>query len=136
MSGNLSGLSTRSFSSPSLSLSAPKMAASVHSVTPPDVVEEKTEKNQIQSGVDVDVVESQSIASEDAYLGLMGYKAEMRRDFSFFGLFSLVSSELAVLPGVAGTICACTLEFLHTASSATRWLPAARWHIRKRSNSS
>ncbi|KIP06824.1 hypothetical protein PHLGIDRAFT_19368 [Phlebiopsis gigantea 11061_1 CR5-6] len=35
---------------------------------------------------------------------MLGYKQEFKRDFSFIGLWSLVSSELAVLPGVAGTI--------------------------------
>jgi hypothetical protein len=50
----------------------------------------------------VDVVEANE--SDDAYLEHLGYKPEFRRDFSFLGLFSLVSSELAVLPGVAGTI--------------------------------
>lgn len=34
----------------------------------------------------------------------LGYKQEFKRDFSFLGLWSLCSSELAVLPGVAGTI--------------------------------
>ena len=43
-------------------------------------------------------------ASDDAQLELLGYKQEFKRDFSFLGLWSLVSSELAVLPGVAGTI--------------------------------
>jgi hypothetical protein len=52
--------------------------------------------------VDVDVVEASQ--SDDSYLELLGYKSEFRRDFSFLGLFSLVSSELAVLPGVTGTI--------------------------------
>jgi hypothetical protein len=50
----------------------------------------------------VDVVESQQ--SDDTLLEHLGYKPEFKRDFSFLGLFSLVSSELAVLPGVAGTI--------------------------------
>jgi hypothetical protein len=50
----------------------------------------------------VDVVEAHQ--SDDSYLEMLGYKPEFRRDFTFIGLFSLVSSELAVLPGVAGTI--------------------------------
>jgi hypothetical protein len=54
--------------------------------------------------VDVAVVEARASQSDDAYLELLGYKNEFRRDFSFLGLFSLVSSELAVLPGVTGTI--------------------------------
>ena len=49
-------------------------------------------------------VESVSDASDDAQLELLGYKQEFKRDFSFLGLWSLCSSELAVLPGVAGTI--------------------------------
>ncbi|KAH7103349.1 amino acid transporter [Auriculariales sp. MPI-PUGE-AT-0066] len=54
--------------------------------------------------VDMDAIESQSIASDDALLHHLGYKSEFKRDFTFLGLFSLTSSELAVLPGVAGTI--------------------------------
>jgi hypothetical protein len=50
----------------------------------------------------IDVVEAHE--SDDAYLEHLGYKSEFKRDFTFIGLFSLVSSELAVLPGVAGTI--------------------------------
>ena len=50
-------------------------------------------------------VESISYAdSDDAMLEMLGYKQEFKRDFSFIGLWSLCSSELAVLPGVAGTI--------------------------------
>ena len=41
---------------------------------------------------------------DDTQLEMLGYKPEFKRDFSFLGLFSLCSSELAVLPGVAGTI--------------------------------
>ncbi|KAF7795625.1 hypothetical protein EIP86_006790 [Pleurotus ostreatoroseus] len=52
--------------------------------------------------VDVEVVEYAD--SDDLQLELLGYKSEFKRDFTFLGLFSLVSSELAVLPGVAGTI--------------------------------
>lgn len=52
----------------------------------------------------IDVAEAENNKSDESYLELLGYKNEFRRDFSFLGLFSLVSSELAVLPGVAGTI--------------------------------
>ena len=51
---------------------------------------------------DVEVVEYAN--SDDIQLELLGYKSQFKRDFSFLGLYSLVSSELAVLPGVAGTI--------------------------------
>ena len=51
-------------------------------------------------------------ASDDAQLELLGYKQEFKRDFSFIGLWSLVSSELAVLPGVAGTIWCVVLSIL------------------------
>ena len=50
------------------------------------------------------------VMSEQHNLGIgvalehLGYKSEFKRDFSFLGLFSLSLSELAVLPGVAGTI--------------------------------
>jgi len=44
------------------------------------------------------------VEADDAYLEHLGYKPEFKRDFSFLGLFSLVQSELAVFPGVAGTI--------------------------------
>jgi hypothetical protein len=59
-------------------------------------------------------VESVSDVSDDAQLELLGYKQEFKRDFSFLGLWSLCSSELAVLPGVAGTIwyVSCTGEKL------------------------
>ena len=52
----------------------------------------------------VNVEVAQYANSDDAQLELLGYKPEFKRDFSFLGLYSLVSSELAVLPGVAGTI--------------------------------
>ena len=42
--------------------------------------------------------------ADEALLARLGYKQEFKRDFSFLGLFALTSSELAVLPGVAGTI--------------------------------
>lgn len=51
---------------------------------------------------DVEVAEYEE--ADDSQLELLGYKQEFKRDFSFLGLFSLCSSELAVLPGVAGTI--------------------------------
>lgn len=41
---------------------------------------------------------------DDVQLELLGYKQEFKRDFSFIGLWSLVSSELAVMPGIAGSI--------------------------------
>ena len=43
------------------------------------------------------------VEADDAYLEYLGYKPEFERHFSFLALFSLVQSELAVLPGVAGT---------------------------------
>ena len=59
------------------------------------------------------------VAADDAYLEHLGYKPEFRRDFSFLGLFSLVQSELAVLPGVAGTIW-CGHTYIHAIGSRTR----------------
>ena len=64
------------------------------------------EKEEYARSVDVEVVEYAN--SDDMQLELLGYKPQFKRDFSFLGLFSLCSSELAVLPGVAGTIwCVC-----------------------------
>lgn len=54
----------------------------------------------------VDVVDA---TDDDGFLEQLGYKQEFKRDFTFLGLFSLVSSELAILPGVAGTIW-CTFD--------------------------
>ena len=54
------------------------------------------------NSVDVEIVEPDN--ADDVELEHLGYKPEFKRDFSFLGLFSLCSSELAVLPGVAGTI--------------------------------
>ena len=51
---------------------------------------------------DVEVAEYE--CRDDVQLEQLGYKQEFKRDFSFLGVFSLCSSELAVLPGVAGTI--------------------------------
>ncbi|KAI0338005.1 amino acid transporter [Trametopsis cervina] len=65
---------------------------------PPDV-EDFDEK---ESRKDVEV--ALYARGDDSQLELMGYKQEFKRDFSFLGLFALTSSELAVLPGVAGTI--------------------------------
>ena len=71
-------------------------------------------------------------ASDDGFLEQMGYKQEFRRDFTFLGLFSLVSSELAILPGVAGTIW-CALSFMPSLLVAfsnfqgTRWDTWALW---------
>ena len=42
--------------------------------------------------------------ADEELLASLGYKQEFKRDYTFLGLFSLTSSELAVLPGVAGTI--------------------------------
>ena len=61
-----------------------------------DAFEEK------ESVKDVEVAEY--VRDDDSELGMLGYKQEFKRDFSFLGLFALTSSELAVLPGVAGTI--------------------------------
>ncbi|KAJ3549968.1 hypothetical protein NM688_g5123 [Phlebia brevispora] len=64
--------------------------------------ENRKDKEEDARSVDVEVVEYAN--SDDVQLELLGYKSEFKRDFSFLGVFSLVSSELAVLPGVAGTI--------------------------------
>ena len=64
--------------------------------------EEHKEKERYSTSVDVEVVSYDD--PDDVQLEQLGYKPEFKRDFSFLGLFSLVSSELAVLPGVAGTI--------------------------------
>lgn len=53
---------------------------------------------------DVTVEVASYDGTDDTQLEMLGYKPEFKRDFSFLGLFSLCSSELAVLPGVAGTI--------------------------------
>ena len=59
---------------------------------------------KIDASPKLDVESIDYAGSDDAQLELLGYKQEFKRDFSFIGLWSLVSSELAVLPGVAGTI--------------------------------
>ena len=64
--------------------------------------DELKEKEYSTSGVDVEVIECDD--ADDIQLEQLGYKPEFKRDFTFLGLFSLCSSELAVLPGVAGTI--------------------------------
>ena len=64
--------------------------------------EDLKDKQTDTRSIDVEVVEYAD--SDDLQLELLGYKSEFKRDFTFLGLFSLVSSELAVLPGVAGTI--------------------------------
>lgn len=61
--------------------------------------------------------------SDDAQLEMLGYKQEFKRDFSFIGLWSLVSSELAVLPGVAGTIWCAPTQFYFP----SLWLIARRY---------
>ena len=58
--------------------------------------------NEYSSNGDVEVAEYE--CGDDVQLEHLGYKQEFKRDFSCLGLFSLCSSELAVLPGVAGTI--------------------------------
>lgn len=80
----------------------------------------KTSLDEKHAVASVDVVEAQD-GDDDQYLEQLGYKPEFRRDFTFIGLFSLVSSELAVLPGVAGTIwcvrCHRALAVTHTVSN-------------------
>ena len=63
---------------------------------------EDYKEKEYSNSVDVEVLESGD--PDDVQLEYLGYKPEFKRDFSFLGLFSLCSSELAVLPGVAGTI--------------------------------
>lgn len=63
---------------------------------------EDFKEKDYSNSVDVEVVEGGD--PDDVQLEHLGYKPEFKRDFSFLGLFSLCSSELAVLPGVAGTI--------------------------------
>ena len=65
----------------------------------PDL-QDKVDDVKFAAPTTVDVLD----ATDDGFLEQMGYKQEFRRDFTFLGLFSLVSSELAILPGVAGTI--------------------------------
>ena len=60
------------------------------------------EKGDPTQSQDVEVMTFES--PDDVQLELLGYKQEFKRDYTFLGLFSLTSSELAVLPGVAGTI--------------------------------
>ncbi|EIN03859.1 amino acid transporter [Punctularia strigosozonata HHB-11173 SS5] len=74
-----------------------------------------------QPGTTVEVTDA---TDDDAYLEQMGYKQEFRRDFTFLGLFSLVSSELAVLPGVAGTIWY-TMGYMGLIGMTWGWLVAA-----------
>ncbi|PIL25973.1 transporter [Ganoderma sinense ZZ0214-1] len=63
-------------------------------------------------------------ATDDGFLEQMGYKQEFRRDFTFLGLFSLVSSELAILPGVAGTIWY-TMGYMGLVGMTWGWFVAA-----------
>ncbi|PSR80619.1 hypothetical protein PHLCEN_2v6688 [Hermanssonia centrifuga] len=65
---------------------------------------ESHKETEFVSKVDVETVEEYE-NPDDIQLEQLGYKPEFKRDFTFLGLFSLCSSELAVLPGVAGTIC-------------------------------
>jgi len=53
---------------------------------------------------DAERVQIAIVEANDAYLEYLGYKPEFERHFNFLALFSLVQSELVVLPGVAGTI--------------------------------
>lgn len=62
------------------------------------------EDEKAQGSPQLDVESMSFTDSDDAMLEMLGYKPEFKRDFSFLGLWSLCSSELAVLPGVAGTI--------------------------------
>lgn len=82
------------------------------------------EDEKVQGSPQLDV-ESMSYAdSDDAVLEMLGYKQEFKRDFSFLGLWSLCSSELAVLPGVAGTIwCVYSMSKMYPCSSSagTLW---------------
>lgn len=61
------------------------------------------------------VIEVLEVTGEDdEQLLTLGYKPEFRRDFTLLGLFSFASSQLAVLPGVAGTIwCVRQLDLIH-----------------------
>lgn len=73
------------------------MAASQHSLS-----SSSAEKQGVKD--EVLIAQINIVEADDAYLEQLGYKSEFKRDFTFLGLFSLVQSELAVLPGVAGTI--------------------------------
>jgi hypothetical protein len=53
---------------------------------------------------DVEAPRVDFLGADDEQLEHLGYKPEFKRDYSFLGLFSLSMSELAVFPGVAGTI--------------------------------
>ena len=64
----------------------------------------KSRHSAIAQKADAERAQASIAAADDACLEHLGYRPEFRRDFSFLGLFSLVQSELAVLPGVAGTI--------------------------------
>ena len=66
-----------------------------------EVDDGKFDLSGVQRSATVEVLDA---IEDDVYLEQLGYKQEFKRDFTFLGLFSLVSSELAILPGVAGTI--------------------------------
>ena len=66
-----------------------------------EVDDGKFDPSGVQRSATVEVLDA---IEDDVYLEQLGYKQEFKRDFTFLGLFSLVSSELAILPGVAGTI--------------------------------
>ncbi|EJD41031.1 amino acid transporter [Auricularia subglabra TFB-10046 SS5] len=95
--------------------------ASVHSRHSGEEVKKSLDE---KNNATVAVVDSESMLSEDAYLEQLGYKSEFKRDFTFIGLFSLVSSELAVLPGVAGTIWY-TLGYFGLVGMTWGWLVGA-----------
>ena len=66
-----------------------------------EVDDSKFDPSGVERSATVEVLDA---VEDDVYLEQLGYKQEFKRDFTFLGLFSLVSSELAILPGVAGTI--------------------------------
>ncbi|KZV97072.1 amino acid transporter [Exidia glandulosa HHB12029] len=84
--------------------------------------DKKMSLDEKRAAASVDVVEANE--NDDDYLEQLGYKPEFKRDFTFLGLFSLVSSELAVLPGVAGTIWY-TLGYFGLVGMTWGWLVAA-----------
>jgi hypothetical protein len=74
--------------------------------------------DDIHAKRDAELAQVAVVDADDAYLEHLGYKPEFKRDFTFLGLFSLVQSELAVLPGVAGTIW-CVVRSLPTTGERT-----------------
>ncbi|KAM5537391.1 hypothetical protein V8D89_008910 [Ganoderma adspersum] len=88
----------------------------------PDL-QDKLDDAKFSRSPTVDIVDATSI-DDDGFLEQMGYKQEFRRDFTFLGLFSLVSSELAILPGVAGTIWY-TMGYMGLVGMTWGWFVAA-----------